>query len=86
MAEGVVDLLEAVEIHHQDRAAILGPASGAKGLIDPVAKQGAVGEPGERVVQRLVLVELSLGHERRLGGLLLGDVLDHDDAEVRLPG
>ena len=52
--EGVVDLLEAVEIDEQRRAVGAAPAGPGEHLLHPVEDQGAVGEPGERVVQRLV--------------------------------
>ncbi len=59
--------------------ATVAPAVGERPL-QPVEQQGAVGQPGEGVVQRLV-------GERVLGDLLLGDVLDGaDDAQGRAVG
>ncbi|HET8977689.1 MAG TPA: hypothetical protein VFN87_05985 [Solirubrobacteraceae bacterium] len=77
MTERVVDLLETVEVHErhgQLGAAALGVADR---LGDALAEQHPVGQPGERIVQRLVLVELGLADELLLGALALGDVLDH---------
>ena len=51
MAQGVVDVLEAVEVEqeHGDHAALA--ASMGQLLAEPVMQQGAVGQPGEPVVQ-----------------------------------
>jgi hypothetical protein len=56
MAERVVDVLEAIEIHeqHGDRSALA--ARGQERLGGAVAEKGAVGQPGEGVVQRLMAV------------------------------
>ena len=62
VAERVVDLLEAVEVHDQHGHAAAVAAARPRGrVLDAVAEQRAVGQAGERVVQRLVLVELGLG-------------------------
>ena len=55
MAEGVVDVLEAVEVEDHDGAAG-GPAVAdvVEQRGEPALQEGAVGQPGERVVQRLV--------------------------------
>ena len=55
VAERVVDLLEAVEIEHQQRDLLAGAAIAGQRLIEPVLEQGAIGEPGELIVQRLML-------------------------------
>ena len=88
MAQRVVDLLEAVEIHEQDgelRAVVLGDADG---MLDLLPEVRAVGEPGEAVVQRLLTVQLRELVERELGVLARGDVaadaLDADRAPVLL--
>jgi len=54
VAGAVVDLLEVVQVHqqHTDAAAAAGLAG--QRLLEPVAEQGPVGEPGEGVVQGLV--------------------------------
>jgi len=67
VAERIVDLLEAVEIEHQDSDAGVGAASAMQRLADAVVEERAVREPGERVVQRLVLVQLGLADQRLLG-------------------
>jgi hypothetical protein len=56
VAEGVVDLLEAVEIH-DEYGERLGPAfeAGAELPNDQIPEQDAVGKPGQRVVRRLML-------------------------------
>jgi hypothetical protein len=73
----VVDLLEAVEVHEDDREPAAVALRVPDGLADPLAEEQPVGQAGERVVQRLVLVELALADELLLGALALGDVLDH---------
>ena len=54
VAERVVDVLEAVEVEQQQ--ADVGPVAvgGGQRLLEPVGQQGAVGQPGQAVVQRLV--------------------------------
>ena len=54
VAERVVDLLEAVEVDQQQRG-LLALAAGHDRLMRAVAQERAVGQAGERVVQRLVL-------------------------------
>ncbi len=54
VAEGVVHLLEAVEIHEQRRGlGAVAPGAGQH-LLDPVEDERAVRQAGERVVQRLM--------------------------------
>ena len=61
VAERVVDLLEAIEVHHQrPRAACRRRSAWRDRLLDPVAEEHPVRQAGERVVQRLVLVQLGL--------------------------
>ena len=56
VAERVVDLLEVVEVHQHHHRGVAVAASGAERLVDAVAEQLAVGQAGERVMQRLVLL------------------------------
>ena len=73
VAEAVVDQLEIVEVdeRHAARAAVA--VGDAQSLLQPIAQQVPVGEPGERIVVRLVL-------ELFLIALDLGDVvLDADE-------
>jgi hypothetical protein len=66
MTESVVDGLEAVEVDEQDARARPPASRSRDGLLEPVVEQGAVGEPGELVVEgavRELLGELLLlGH------------------------
>ena len=63
MAESVVDLLEAVEIHdHHDEAA-LRPGRLQQRLLDPVVEERPVRQVGEVVVEGLVLLVGHLGPE-----------------------
>ena len=68
MAEAVVDRLEVVEVDEEDGAEVAGPAAAVEGVLDPVAEQAAVGEAGERIVERLVA-------ELLLAALELADLL-----------
>ena len=56
VAERIVDLLEAIEIHHQDRDAPAVALRRPDRLLNPVVEERAVRELRERVVLRLVLV------------------------------
>jgi hypothetical protein len=49
VAERVVDFLEAVEVDGEDREAAAG-VERLRGLGQPLAEGGAVGQPGQRVV------------------------------------
>ncbi len=64
--ESVVDLLEVVEVHEQHRAATAGAGSQGQGVLEAVKEQPAIGQPGERVVERqtldLLLQRRALGH------------------------
>ena len=67
VAERVVDPLEAVEVdEHRRRLGAVAPGAGEHAL-GPVHDQRAVGQPGQRVVQRLVaqLAGLLLDHPQR---------------------
>ena len=72
VAERVVDRLEAVEVEHEDRDvdALALPAGQRVG--EPVERERAVGQAGERVVQRGVARDL-----------LLAVALDGDDDQRR---
>ena len=59
VAEGVVDVLEVVEVDQQDRRHRPAAAAPRERVGDAVGEEGAVGEPGQRVVERLV-AELGL--------------------------
>ena len=70
--ERVIDLLEPVEIHHQHRPRLVVALGRRERLKHVLAEQGAVRQPGQRVMQRLMLetlgVRLALGdvtHERQ---------------------
>ena len=52
VAQSVVDLLEAIEIEHQQGDLLAGAAVSAQRLRQPVLEQGAVGKAGELVVER----------------------------------
>ena len=72
MAERVVDLLEAVEVEEKDRGHATFAAGTGQGLAEPVEQQGAVRQPGQRVVQ-------GQPPDPLLGRLALGQVLEHRD-------
>ena len=78
MAERIVDLLEAVEIEHQNGERLLQPALPRAGLLDLLDQCGAVGEPGQRVVMRQK-------RDALLGFLPLGNVLDDGDDNFASP-
>ena len=53
MAERVVDLLEAIEIDVEQRDAV--PSRRHAALLEHLVEIAAVGQPGQRIVQRVVL-------------------------------
>ena len=75
VAERVVDRLEAVDVEQQHRDAEAEALGAAEGVLDAVEEQRAVGQAGERVVQRLVAHDRlrALAVERR--GQQVGDRL-----------
>src|SRR3990172_1895944 len=73
VAERVVDLLEAVEVHEENGGALPLALGGQDGLPRPVVEEGAVGKAGKRVVERLVLVLLGLAAQPVRGA--------HDDPD-----
>ena len=77
--ERVVDGLEVVEVEQQHRDHAVGAGRPAERVVDPVHHQRAVGQAGQRVVQRLVL-ELVLQLLPAYGGpQRRGDGLDERD-------
>ena len=55
MAEAVVDRLEVVEVDEQDGQPAAAPRCGSdERVLEAVDEQRPVGEPGQRVVERLV--------------------------------
>jgi hypothetical protein len=83
MAERVVDLLEAVEVHdHHGRGHVVA-ARRRERLADAVVEERAVGEVRERVVERLVLVDLRLVPERlrRAGDDPEQDAVEHGEPQ-----
>ena len=72
MAQSVVHELEAIEVeeHHCGRGVV--PTGAADRLLEPIQEQQPVGQPRQRVVERLVL-------ERGLDSLALGEVSSVDD-------
>ena len=53
VAQGVVDLLETVNVQEHQRAVVVGARRGQPRLVEPVHQQTPVGQPGEGVVQRI---------------------------------
>jgi hypothetical protein len=53
MAEGVIDVLEAVEVDHEDRHRDPWAPAAGQGVLQPVGEQGPVGQAGQRIVQSL---------------------------------
>jgi hypothetical protein len=84
VAQRVVDLLEAVEVEQEQGQRLALAGRGAQGLGEAVVEQHAIGQTGERIVDRLmaqpVLLDLGGGdvaHDRDQQPL----VLDHGRAE-----
>ena len=69
VAQAVVDVLEAVQVHEHQREARAARAGDAHRLLQPLAQQRAVGEAGEVIVPRLALDALLVLAQ-------FGDVLD----------
>ena len=99
VAEAVVDVLEVVEVEEQHGERLGGAVAAAQRVGEPVAEQLAVGEPGERVVERLVaellLERLAVGDvadgehpalHGRVGHQVGERALEHQVAAVRVPG
>jgi hypothetical protein len=81
MAEPIVDVLEAVEIHDQDRDADRRTGVGQR-VVELTEERPAVREPGQRVVDRLVraLERLTRRAEHEQGRD--GQQRDEHEAEV----
>ncbi len=60
VAEGVVDRLEVVEVDEEDGDRLVAAHQPGEGVLQPIEEQDAVGQAGERVVQRAML-GLALG-------------------------
>ena len=71
VAERVVELLEVVEVDQQQRELGLGGAGLGRRLLEAREQAAAVGQPGQRVVHRVVL---ALGGERAQLGLELAAI------------
>ena len=80
--ERVVDLLEAVEVHHQHGARVAVALGRRQRPLHVLAEQRAVREAGQPVVQRLVLERL--GVRLALGDVAHGDQREAAVAVVRL--
>jgi hypothetical protein len=77
--EGVVDLLEAVEVQEHDGHSAPGLALTCEGVLEPIPEQRPVGQPGERVVERLVhQLGLKRGPVRHVAAV------QHQPAHVRV--
>ena len=63
MAEGVVDVLEAIDVQEHDGDLVASAASSVQSLSSPVMEEVTVGEAGEAVVERLVAVQVILAPE-----------------------
>ena len=59
--EGVVDILEAIQVHQHHGNLVTGSLRGIQRMRGPVLEQRTVREPGQAVVQRLVPVQVALG-------------------------
>ena len=57
VAEGVVDLLEAVQVDEEHRGGMAPALGGPDGLLEAILQEVAVRQAGEGVVQRLALVD-----------------------------
>ncbi len=77
MTERVVDLLEAIEVHDQQRDRRAVTPRGKDGLLHTILQDGAVRQPCQRVVHRQMLER-----HPRMGPL--GHVLQDGDRELRL--
>ena len=69
VAEGVVDLLEVIEVEAKDRGPEAAPAGVRQGKVQALAQQHAVRQAGQRVMQRQVLgLRLGLDLGSDVGG------------------
>ena len=63
VAEGVVDLLEAIQVEQQQRERCVLVAAGGDGLLHVPLQEGAIGQPGQQIMRGLV-GQLVLGSPR----------------------
>ncbi len=95
VAQGIVDVLEIVEVDHEHCQPLLRPARQRERVLDAVAEQAAVGEQCQRVVERelaqLVLERLALGDvpqvegeplDRRIVEQVAADALEDEAARL----
>jgi hypothetical protein len=54
MTQAVVERLEAIEIDQDDRTRAKLTVIGSHCMFETVAKEGAIGESGQRIVERLM--------------------------------
>lgn len=99
MAEAVVDHLEVVDVQEQHRVpyparrvAPLAPR-GVEGMRQAIVEQGTVGEPGQRVVERLMgefllepLALADVAHHHRAAGHRAGLVADRREGDRHVDG
>ena len=76
--EGVVDLLEAVEVEHEHGQHAVRARRPGEGLVEAVAEQGAVGETGQSVVE-------GLARQLLFQADALGDVTRVEDDPANAP-
>ena len=69
VAEGVVDLFEPVDVEDHQRKALARTISRGDGSVEAVLQQPPVRQPGQRIVQREVLVLGGLVAQRRAGSV-----------------
>ena len=74
MAEAVVHTLEPVQVHQQDRTRFHLALARPDRLLQPLLKERSVGQPGQRIVQRLVLQRFGL----RLALRYVAKASDHE--------
>ena len=75
VSEGVVDVLEPVEIHDENGPRLGGPLGRGQCLEHELAEQRAIRQAGQPVVQRLVLKRVGVGP-------VLGDVAHRGEGEA----
>ena len=78
VAEAVVDVLEAVEVEAEDGEGGAALADAGEGRVEVLPEGLAVGEAGQRVVQRVVAGALLAGAQGDLGAAAAGDVAGDD--------
>jgi hypothetical protein len=76
VTEVIVDHLEAVDVAEEHRHPAPGPVRLQQGVIEMVEQEPAVGQPGQRVLERVA-------RQLLFEGLALGGVAEHDDGTRR---